>query len=274
MLTQSRLRTRAERRWGPEGHALLQHLLLTPDGAEQATRPTVAALRAERYRRLPVGRPVADLGCGIGVDALALAAAGLEVDAYDNDPMTAAVAAANLSAATTRPPSTVSVRDVTELDRDAFTATCSAAFVDPARRRDGRRLTRPDDWSPPLSWALDLPVPELGVKVAPGLDRHRAPDDTEFVVVSDRGAVVEAALYRGLLRDPGVSRRATLLPSGATVSDTDLQAGPPRVAPPGRYLHEPDGAVIRAGLVAAVVDQTDGWLVDPQIAYLSTDQLG
>jgi hypothetical protein len=41
------------------------------------------------------------------------------------------------------------------------------------------------------------------------------------------------------------------------------------VRPPGRYLLEPDGAVIRAHLVAELVDLVDGWLLDSTIAYVS-----
>ncbi len=183
-LTQSRLRTKVAQRWGASGVALLPQLLLTPDGAEQATRPTVAALRAERYRRLGAGRAVADLGCGIGLDALALADVGLCVDAYERDPMTAAVAAANAEATghgragRAGGQVTVTSADVTSLPIETW-SRYEAVFADPARRRDGRRLLRPQTWSPPLTWVLDLPVPNLGVKVAPGLDhdqcagRHR-----------------------------------------------------------------------------------------------------
>ncbi|HUV48444.1 MAG TPA: SAM-dependent methyltransferase, partial [Actinomycetes bacterium] len=100
----------------------------------------------------------------------------------------------------------------------------------------------------------------------------RVPPDTEFAVVSAGGDVVEAALYRGALRADGVLRSATVLPTGAHVTDSDLPTGPPVIEPVGAYLHEPDGAVIRAGLVTAVAQQVDGWLIDPQIAYLSSDE--
>ena len=269
-LTQSRLRTKAAHRWGSAGADLLPRLLLTPDGAEQATRPTVAALRAARYRRLGADRLVGDLGCGVGIDSLALAEAGLRVDAYDLDPVTAAVAAANATATGHAEQISVTSADVTGLS-DVVTAKYDAAFADPARRRDGRRLSRPETWSPPLSWVLDLPLVSLGVKVAPGLDHVRVPAGTEFAVVSDGGDVVEAALYRGVLRDAGVTRSATLLPAGARVSDADLPAASPPVRPVGQYLHEPDGAVIRAGLVAAAVEAVDGWLIDPHIAYISSN---
>ncbi|MEO8106722.1 MAG: SAM-dependent methyltransferase [Actinomycetes bacterium] len=270
-LTQVRLRTAVGRRWGASGAHLIPHILMTPDGAEQATRPSVAALRAQRFRSLGPEATVADLGCGIGLDALALVAAGIHVAAYERDRLTAAVAVANATAMGCASQLTVTCADVTELTSTEL-ARSSAAFADPARRRDGRRLLQPESWSPPLSWVLDLPFSDLGVKVAPGLDRARVPGDTEFAVVSDGGDVVEAALYRGATRARGVRRSATVLPSGAEVTDNALPTGPPTIAPTGAYLHEPDGAVIRAGLVAAVAQQVEGWLIDPQIAYVSTDE--
>lgn len=248
----------------------LTHLLLTPDGAEQATRPTVAALRAERYRRLGVDGTVADLGCGVGIDALALAHVGLRVDAYDHDRLTASIAAANAQSSELGERIAITTLDVQERS-PAHWSHLDAVYADPARRRNGLRLKRPESWSPPLSWVLDLSVTNLGVKVAPGLDHNLVPANTEFAVVSDGGAVVEAALYRGVLRNPEIAKSATLLPGGARVTDADLTTDAPPVRQVGQYLHEPDGAVIRSGLVGAVVAQVDGWLVDPRIAYLSSD---
>ncbi len=269
-LTQARLRTKAAERWGASAEPLIRRLLLTPDGAEQATRPSVAALRAARFARLGPGARIADLGCGVGLDLLALAAAGLAVEGFETDAVTAAVAAANAAASLDAARIRVQHTDVLHLPREHW-AGYRALFADPARRSAGRRLSRPEDWSPPLSWLLGLPVADLGLKVAPGLDHAAVDPETEFAVVSDRGDVVEAGLYRGDLRDPGVHRSATLLPSGACLSDTDLPPGPPPVGAVGAFLYEPDGAVIRAGLVAAVVDRVDGRMLDPRIAYFTTD---
>ena len=278
VLTQSRLRSRTAERWGRPWHDLAHQLLFTADGAEQATRPGVAALRAQRFTALTDGTSVrvADVGCGIGLDSLAIAANAdradldITVDAYERDPMTAQVARANATVTGRATNLTVAQGDVTALSVDTWSAY-DAVFVDPARRREGKRLKNPEDWSPPLSWALQLPQPNLGVKVAPGLDHSRVPPDTEFAVVSDAGVVVEAGLYRGLLRSSGVTRSATVLPSRTAVTDLDLPGGAPPVRPAGRFLHEPDGALIRAGLVGAVVDQLEGWLIDSQIAYVSSD---
>lgn len=269
-LTQARLRTRAAARWGPDAQPLLRRLLLTPAGVEQATRPDVARLRAARFARLGAQARVADLGCGVGLDLLALAAAGLVVDGFESDATAAAVAGANARASPDADRIRVELRDVVDVAPSHWTRY-DAVFADPARRRDGRRLTRPEEWSPPLSWVLALPVSDLGVKVAPGLDHAAVPADTELAVVSDGGDVVEAGLYRGILREPGVLRSATLLPSGAQLTDRDLPDVAPPVGPVGAYLYEPDGAVIRAGLVAAVAEQVHARLLDRRIAYLSSD---
>ncbi len=261
VLTQARLAASAAERLAPWG----TRLLLTDDGAQQATRPAVARHRAQRFRAAGIPT-VADLGCGIGVDALALAEAGLTVVAVERDPVTAELAAANAERLGLSHRVTVTVSPA----QDADLTGVGAIFADPSRRAGGRRVADPAAWSPPLAWVLSLPTPELAVKVAPGLGDTDVPEDVERELVSHDGHVVEAALYRGALRSPGVRHRATLLPAGATLTDADLPAGGPRVGRLSGYLYEPDGAVIRAGLVAAVADQVDGSLIDPTLAYVTT----
>ena len=92
-LTQQRLRSRAEAKFGP----FASQMLFTPDGLEQATRLTVSAHHAARYARAGARR-VADLGCGIGGDALALAGPGLPLPAVERDEATAALATVNFMA--------------------------------------------------------------------------------------------------------------------------------------------------------------------------------
>jgi hypothetical protein len=47
----------------------------------------------------------------------------------------------------------------------------------------------------------------------------------------------------------------------------------PDGGPVGSYLYEPDGAVIRSGLVGEVAAQVQGRLVDRTIAYVTSDVL-
>jgi len=103
--------------------------------------------------------------------------------------------------------------------------------------------------------------------VAPGIPHEAVPGDAEAEWISDGGDVKEAVLWFGTR--PGAVR-ATLLPGPRTLLGTGLPD--PQVRPVGRYLYEPDGAVIRAHLVAEVAEELNGGLIDPTIAYVTSDE--
>ncbi|MGC5240533.1 THUMP-like domain-containing protein [Streptomyces albogriseolus] len=263
-LGQARLRQRAVAKFGAEDAA---RMFFTPNGVEQSTRRGVAAYRAERLRAAGV-RSVADLCCGIGGDAIALARAGIRVLAVDRDPQTAAAARANADALGLAGLIEVREADVTEVDTSAY----DAVFVDPARRSSKRgRIFDPEAYSPPLSWAVRaaLKAPRAAaLKVAPGIPHEAVPAEAEAEWISDGGDVKEAVLWFGTA--PGTIR-ATLLPGPRTLVSRGLPD--PAVRPVGRYLYEPDGAVIRSHLVAEVAEPLDGGLIDPTIAYITADTL-
>lgn len=262
-LAQARLRQRAVAKFGAEDAG---RMFFTPNGLEQATRADVAAHRAARFAAQGVRR-VADLGCGVGGDALALARAGVTVLAVDRDPLTCAVAQANAEALGLADRVEVRCADVTSVPLDG----CDAVFADPARRSGRGRIFDPEAYSPPLSWAVGT-VRGAGrgaLKVAPGIPHEAVPEDAEAEWVSHEGDVKEAVLWFGGPDAGGV--RATLLPAGDTLHGRGLPD--PEQEPVGRYLYEPDGAVIRAHLVAEVAEQVDGRLIDPTIAYVTSDTL-
>lgn len=264
-LTQSRLRARARGKFDE----LAGRLYFTPAGLEQATRAPVAARHAARLRQAGVRR-VADLGCGIGGDALAFAAAGLAVLAIDRDPLACAVTVANAAALGLGDRIEVRCADLSGLDVPAGLPGCDAAWCDPSRRDERGRRFDPESWSPPYSWLLELArrLPATGAKLAPGIPHALLPDAAEAEWVSDAGEVKEAALWWGPLSS-GAARRATLLPAGASLTGTGDHRRP--VGRVGRYLYEPDGAVIRAGLVGELAGTLGARLVDASIAYLTAD---
>src|ERR1700712_83314 len=92
VMTQARLRAKARVKFGE----FADRMLFTDAGLEAATRLNVAASHAGRFRSAGLTR-VADLGCGIGADALAMAALDLTVRAVERDEVTAAIAAYNLA---------------------------------------------------------------------------------------------------------------------------------------------------------------------------------
>jgi SAM-dependent methyltransferase len=238
-------------------------MYFTPDGLEQATRRRFAEHRAARLA-LAGPRSVLDLGCGIGGDLLALARRGLTAAGVDRDPLRVAVAEANLAALDV--PGAVTVAEAAEVDVSGF----GVVFADPARRTAAGRVLDADGWSPPWPFVLELLRRPACVKVAPGIPHDLVPDGAEAEWVSDEGEVKEAALWSPQLATVG--RRATVIrPSGlATLTEED-DPGDAAVRDVGRFLYEPDGAVIRAGLVTAVAAGVRGGLVDEHIAYVTGD---
>ena len=113
---------------------------------------------------------------------------------------------------------------------------------------------------------------------APGIDFdavRRIGFDGEVEVVSAGGAVREACLWSPALTQPGVRRRASLLDRGAATDEvlTDDEPGDCGSGPPGRWIVDPDGAVVRAGLVRQYGARHGLWQLDPDIAYLTGDRL-
>ena len=257
-LTQATLRVGGREKCGE----LADRMYFTPDGLEQATRHRVAAHRAARLVAASAATLV-DLGCGIGGDLLAASRAGLTAAGVDLDPVRVAVAQANLDALGL--PGAVLLADATTLDTGAF----DVAFADPARRTARGRTFDVDGWTPPWPFVVRLLARDACVKVAPGIPHHLVPEGVEAEWVSDHGEVKEAALWSGRLAT--TARRATVIGDGglATLTDEDDPGG--SVGPVGAFLYEPDGAVIRAGLVTAVAAGVDGRLVDEHIAYVASD---
>jgi SAM-dependent methyltransferase len=249
-------------------------LLFTGDTLEQAGRPVLADRRARRLLSGGAGSAV-DLGCAAGTDTMALARAGARVVAVDRDPVARELTRLNTAALGL---AGVEVRDADVVDLVAAAdggrvAGCDAAVLDPARRAGGRRLLDPDRWSPPWSTVTTLldRVPWCVVKVAPGLDHDRVPAGVEAEWVSVGGSIVEALLWG---RAPSATwRRATVVARDGAIAEltADADPGTAPAAPVRGWLHEPDPAVIRSGLVALVAEQLDATLVDPTIAYLSSD---
>lgn len=184
---QARLRTRARTKFG----TFADRMLFTRSGLEQATRLEIAASHAGRFRDAGI-RAVADLGCGIGGDALALAGIGLDVLAVDADEVTAALAAYNLA------PFGDAVRVRHARAQDVDLAGIDAVWLDPARRTAGHGDTTrvgAGEWSPPLDWvwglAAQLPA---GIKLGPAFDRSLVPADAGHVEtqwISVDGATIE-----------------------------------------------------------------------------------
>jgi hypothetical protein len=234
--------------------------LFTDDALQQATAQAVAEHRARRL----AGATVHDVTCSVGTELASLRNSAGFVLGSDIDPVRLAMARHN-------------VRDVPLCRADALHPVTRDAVVlaDPARRRSGRRRFDPLDYIPPLDRLLDVYRDrQFVVKCAPGIDFaeiERLGFTGEIEVTSLDGSVREACLWSSGLAEAGVRRRATMLSRSEQITDTEPDDCP--VAPAGRWIVDPDGAVVRAGLVRHYAVRHELWQLDPDIAYLSGDRL-
>lgn len=267
VIAQSELRYKARVKFGP----FADSLVFTPAGLEQATRLTIAGLHAQRFTKAGATH-VADLGCGIGTDSIALASAGLQVTAVEKDETTAAATTLNLMPFEN---ATVVHGGAEETDLTGV----DGVWLDPARRTDisgsTRRLFDPEAFSPPLSFVEKLVDSglDVGVKLGPGLPHEAIPANAESVWISDHGSVIEACLWFGKLKRQDIVRAALVIDKdGAHELTSPVAAKEDSTAKVGEleaHIYEPDGAVIRSHLISTLLECTGGHLLDEHIAYFT-----
>ncbi|HRQ38046.1 MAG TPA: class I SAM-dependent methyltransferase [Chloroflexota bacterium] len=239
-------------------------MFFTRPALEQASAEAVSHYRAGRFARAGYSH-IADLGCSIGGDALALAAHA-QVTGVEWDAVRLAMAQENVRIYGHGAQFHPLQADLVELTP----LPVEAVFFDPARRDEhGRRFYSVHQYQPPLS-LIERWGEHTAVKISPGVDYAEIPAEAEAEFISLNGEMKECVLWTGDLRS-GVNRRATLLPAGDTLTDADLPARPVPVTIPGRYLYEPDSAIIRAHLVQALAHRLGARQIDADIAYLTSD---
>jgi hypothetical protein len=268
VLTQAKLRRRAGAKFGP----FAERMLFTEAGLEQASRLSVAALHANRFRQAGIHQ-VADLGCGIGAESMAMASLDIDVKAFEIDEVTAAVATYNLAPFEN---AFVEQADVTTLDLTKF----GGLFFDPARRELGgsarERAVRkfdPAAFSPTFDFVIEAAAKKpTGVKFGPGHPHEGIPENAEAQWVSVDGDLVELGLWFGSVARPDVKRAALLINGNSrfeiTSKSAERQDAP--IAALSDYVYEPDNAVVRSHLIGQLAEQLDATLFAPEIAYLTS----
>ncbi|WP_431878789.1 THUMP-like domain-containing protein [Amycolatopsis sacchari] len=233
-----------------------ENWLFTGDALQQASASAVARHRASRL----TGRDVHDVTCSIGADLAELARVAGRALGSDVDEVRLAMARHNCP-------------DVPLVRADALRPVSRGAVVvaDPARRDAKGRRWRPEDFAPPLDQLAEAYAGrDLAVKCSPGLDWAALPWADEVELVSLDGQVREACLWTGDLAT--AARRATVLrtdgPQWTITSDEPDDVG---AGEPGEWIIDPDGAVVRAGLVKHYGARHGLWQLDERIAYLTGD---
>lgn len=240
--------------------------LFTDEALQQASAAPVARHRARRITSTAPDTVVHDVTCSIGTELAALSEVTDQVLGSDLDPVRLAMAHHNLGEAALL---CVQADALTPVSRD------TVVLADPGRRGGGRRRFDPADYQPALDRLLDVyQGRDIVVKTAPGIDFDSVRQlgfQGEIEVTSWRASVREACLWSPGLAEPGVRRRAVILDRDEQV--TDAEPAGCDVAPVGRWIIDPDGAVVRAGLVRQYAARHGLWQLDPDIAYLSGDEL-
>ena len=236
-------------------------------GIEQATPETIARYKTQRILDLAgAGDRIHDLACGIGGDAMSLAR-HFEVMAIDIDPVRCWMTRTNAGCHTA------------EADILDAKHTGQWFHLDPGRRDpgSGRRLRDPNDWHPPLSCLTSLTARFRGgvVKLSPGILSDQLPLDSghELEFLSVNGRLSQAHLWWGELAGGSTTHRATLLPSGHTVTGTPA---PPPVAPDGflgSVLCVPDPALERSQLHGNMAERHGLVETAPGLGLMTGDRI-
>ncbi len=236
-------------------------MFFTRDALQQATHETVAHYHAQK---LALFKGIADLGCGIGGDTLALGQVS-HVIGMDMDAVRLVMARHNARVYQSQ-------ADFIQADVTACPVkNIPAAFFDPARREAGKRIFSVRDYLPPLDRIP--PFDAMLVKISPGVQLEEiAHLDAGIEFVSYEGDLKEALLHFGQLKFEG--KRATRLPDSETLRPLGYDP-PPLTDVPRRYLYEPDPAVIRAGVFSEMLAHLGltAYRLDEEIAYLTGDEI-
>ncbi|MFF4454175.1 SAM-dependent methyltransferase [Streptomyces goshikiensis] len=271
---QDRLRREAVAKFGEHAH----RMYFTRDGLERASHLDVGVYKQDRLLH-EIGVVFVDaLPLGIGAEASVLGWSHVLAGA-DADPLNIAITAENSGVLGAMDNLALYHQDVM-----TYRPQGEAVFVDLMRRgAPGVSIgvgvgVGVEVYAPSLPWALAV-VREMGagaVRLSPELAHQLLPDGSgadEAEWISWNGDVQEAVLWFGLDGDrhPAAPvRRATLLPGGASLTSRGLPE--PAVRPAGRYLYEPDGAVVRAGLLAELAEDVGGGLLDGGAPLITSDE--
>lgn len=234
-----------------------ERMLFIREGLEQATSLPVARYRAQRFA--PFGTTL-DWGAGLGGDSLALSA-HVRVLAIERDPARAILHRHNTAGH--------AVQTIRGDGRVVHPEVADAAFADPDRRADGRRLLGPNDGAPSLDEVLTTAPRNLGVKLAPAADAspwEGAERSLEWISLG--GELKEQVLWRGELAR--CQRRATVLPAGAWLDGTGRESAP--FGEPEGYLLDPDPAVTCSCLAARLALETGGEVLPEGGGFLVVDR--
>lgn len=235
-------------------------------GLEQSTAELIAQHKATRF--VGHSEPVFDLCSGIGSDSIALAGAGLDMRSVDLSPLACLRTRLNAVVYGVEERIQTITQDVEQIELPE-----TFVHIDPDRRAGRHRAMKLEDYSPSLDFLQQLTQRTAGgaIKLSPASNFGGKFGDNEIELISLHGECKEATVWYGALSG-SVAMRATLLPSGFTLAGNPWEYRPD-VGPLQQYVYDPDPAVVRSGLLDALVAQEQVRRLDGAEEYLTSSTL-
>ncbi len=265
----ARVRAIAHRKFSRGGE-----MLMTRRGWEQSSGQVVGSWKARRFQ---LTSRVIDLCCGVGGDALALAAAADEVAVVDRDPLMVAMARANCGVYDR----SCAAGIVASCEKFPL-ATKWVWHLDPDRRPEENRTVHLEKMTPRGAWIRELVqrCPTGALKLAPATE---FPTDwastTEATWISHHGECRQLVLWFGELARHRGRRVAVRLDDAGEVhewigADGKVTEKPVRLTTHvGSLVMELDPALLAAGLAADFLCQHECFGLTRGGGYATTDEL-
>jgi hypothetical protein len=260
---QVELRARAAEKFSRSGE-----LFFTRRGLEQATDEAIAAYKALRFTHASM---IADLCCGVGGDAMALAKyAGMVL--VDRDPVSLLWASANVQR--------LAGHDVKTFAEDVaprHLGSVSAWHIDPDRRPAEKRTTQVDLGDPGVEVldALLARCPHGAIKLAPAAAvpaAWLAASDREWI--ESRGECRQQVAWFGDLAEAPGRHTATLLDGqGEACSFVGRgEAAVDEAEKLGRFVYDPSPSLVAARLFGALAEVLELRAVSRHSLYLTGEE--
>lgn len=238
--------------------------------AEQATHSLIARHHAQRFR---LAANVVEICTGSANDTRALYSAVNQVTSIESDDLLFAIASRNLSkyAAGVR----CLHADAMHLTSE-FYSQFDAMWCDPARRDlQDRKGTKPELYSPPLSWLMGLPIKgTVGIKISPAVNMEEV---YSWQTMHEHGWRREWIGFDGECKEQILWKNVAIADNTVTLVDSAFEWQPQNNRATiscieasecaGMILVEPHNAVIRSGILAEIYSKLSVQLLDSRVAY-------
>lgn len=239
--------------------------IFTEKSAQQCSSSSLAEYHSSRLHNYGA---IADLCCGAGMDLIKIAVGKRKVWAVDLDEEVLKIAQFNSKTA-----GIDRIKFVRGKAED-FMEEVDAVFIDPDRRAGNKRFIDIEDYAPSFTQILEMQKRFTNIlcKFSPALKykslKLNIPYSWEFV--SQKRSLKEALLSLGGLASPENYTAAVMVDQNARISSSEPVKT--EIAAIGKYLFEPDPAVIRGGLVQQLAYKLNLCRIDPKLALLTGDK--